>query len=314
MKESGLDWDKCREIRIPEYDWRNGNPEEFYNTYVKSPHPVVLRGFIKDTPLTKEYTFDNFVEKYGEDDVFILRNDDKTTYHGKVKDVRNPFTYIHNCEVLINKHPELRDALRQETARMEPYLKKKCGYGQIFMGSQGTGSPLHNAGTWNFFHMINGTKKWYFVDPYDFYLAYPIWVWGHPAASYAELYPDQFDAERCPAMRYLPYYVTELEAGDVLLNPPWWGHAIRNTSDKSVGAATRWYPNGVVGDNLKTTEDDYEINRFASFNFHSGLLSFFFLQRTLYEPSPMFDEHLTLRERHAVTIQKSRMDMGKPTF
>ncbi len=310
MKESDVDWERCREIQIPEYDWKNGNPDEFYNTFVKTPHPVVLRGFIKDTPLTKEYTFDNFVEKYAEDTVFILKPD-KRSYMGKVKELKDPSLYLQNCEVLFNRHPELLETLHKETVRLEPYLKKKCGYGQLFVGSQGYGAPLHNAGTWNFFHMVNGTKKWYFIDPYDYYFAYPIWVWGQPAAPFAQLYPDEFDKTKYPALQYCPYYVTELQAGDILLNPPWWGHGIRNTSKQSVAVATRWYPNGVVGDNLKTTEDNYEVNRFGTFIFHTGIRSFFFLQKILYEPSPKFDEHVTLREKQAQYIERDMAEVRK---
>lgn len=36
-----------REVPIPEYDWENGDPETFYNLFVKRPHPVVLRNFMK---------------------------------------------------------------------------------------------------------------------------------------------------------------------------------------------------------------------------------------------------------------------------
>ena len=319
MRESDVDWERCREIQIPEYDWKNGNPEEFYNTFVKTPHPVVLRGFIKDTPLTKEYTFDNFVEKYAEETVFLLKPD-RSSYMGKVKELRDTRLYLQNCEVLFNKHPELLSTLHRETVRLEPYLKKECGYGQLFVGSQGNGAPLHNAGTWNFFHMVNGSKKWYFIDPYDYYFASPMWVWGQPAAAFGQLFPDEFDKKKFPHMQYLPYYVTELQAGDILLNPPWWGHGIRNTSKQSVAVATRWYPNGVVGDNLKTTEDNYEVNRFGSFIFHTGIRSFFFLQKILYEPSPKFDEHVTLRERQAQKIERDMLEMNKtrgnwkPTF
>ncbi len=34
--------------------------------------------------------------------------------------------------------------------------------------------------------------------------------------------------------------------GDVMLNPPWWMHAIKNTSEKSAAVATRWLTGGLV--------------------------------------------------------------------
>ena len=55
MENSDVDWEKVRAIKVPEYDWKNGSPEEFYQTFVKRPHPVVLRGFMKGEALLKDY-------------------------------------------------------------------------------------------------------------------------------------------------------------------------------------------------------------------------------------------------------------------
>ena len=62
MKKSNIDWEKIRENRIPEYDWKTGTPEEFQETFVKKPHPVVLRGFLTGTELAEEYTFDKMID------------------------------------------------------------------------------------------------------------------------------------------------------------------------------------------------------------------------------------------------------------
>ncbi len=319
MEASGINWEKARQIPIPEFDWKNRNPEEFNRLYGQHPHPVVLRGFLKDGAVMK-YTFDHMVNTYGEETV-ILTDPVKDGYVGKLKDVMNPKIYLHNSEVLFNKYPQIMKDLEAE--KLEPYLKgKKNGYSQLFVGRQGTGAPLHNAGTWNFFYMVDGTKRWYFVDPYDFYMIYPIWMSGHSAASLLPLYPDQVNEELYPAVKYCPYYYADLEPGDVLLNPPWWGHGIKNTSDKSVGVATRWYVDGVVGSNLKTMEDNYDAHRFGSFIFLTGPKSVPFLQEVLYEPSPKFDEHVTVRERHGRFIDKQKLlaegkvdfEGYKPTF
>ena len=47
MENSGVDWEKAKNIPVPEYDWEKGSPEEFYQTFVRRPHPVILRNFIK---------------------------------------------------------------------------------------------------------------------------------------------------------------------------------------------------------------------------------------------------------------------------
>ncbi len=100
-----------------------------------------------------------------------------------------------------------------------------------------------------------------------------------------------------------------------------WIHGIRNISDKSVAISSRWVAGGQVGSNFYAPEEDYDINRVASLMFLAGPESFTFIQELLYEPSPSFDEHVTLREKRsrngiADAIAKGKVEiMGwKPTF
>ncbi len=103
MKNSDMDWEKAKNIPVPEYNWRNGSPIEFYETYVKRPHPVILRGFMKGTELM-DLTFDNLMDKFGDDEVVLTSKKDGGRY-GKLTDVNNPDSYLQNSEALFNKHP-----------------------------------------------------------------------------------------------------------------------------------------------------------------------------------------------------------------
>ena len=319
MRESDVDWDKARAIPIPEYDWKNGNPEEFYNTYVKRPHPVILRGFLKGTKIMEEYTFDKMVEKFGEETV-LLTTPEQDGILGKLKEVDNPSVYLHNSEVLLKKYPEIIDAF--ESHRLEPYVKKTNEYSQFFIGRQGTGTPLHNASNSNMFLMVDGSKRWYFIDPYDTYLAHPFYVWGGAAAMLLALFPDEYDESVMPAFKYCPYYYGDLNPGDVLHNPPWWCHGIRNTGEKTVGVATRWLTGGLVGAQLTSMEEDYNIHRWASFNFMTGPNSIPFMHQTLKESTPSYDEFSTVRERDtryshqqiAAATGKVMVDGWRPIF
>ncbi len=183
-----------------------------------------------------------------------------------------------------------------ETEKLEAYSGKKASFAQFFLGRKGTGASLHFASAWNFFYMVDGVKKWSFIDPTDFYVAYPRFASGSLAGIFFSPYPDEFNEDFLPAQKYCPYYVAELQPGDVLLNPAYWGHGVRNVTDKSVGIATRWTVDGIFGRNFMSVEEDYEIHRFASFNFFSGLFSIPSLHKQLHEVSPQHDEHLSLRE------------------
>ncbi len=183
-----------------------------------------------------------------------------------------------------------------QTERLEPYTNMKSTWAQFFIGRKGTGAAMHFAFAWNLFYMVDGTKKWFFVDPNDFYLAYPKFSGGYGSGFMFGLYPDNYRKDLLPAFKYCPYYSVELQPGDVLLNPAYWGHGVRNVSDKSVGIASRWSPSGIIGKNLRALEEDYNINRWASFNYMFSAFSLLQMHVSLQDTSPSFDEHTTLRE------------------
>lgn len=310
LEESGYDFKKNREIPIPEFDWENSDPQLLYENFIKRPHPVVLRGFMKGSKLLKEFKWDEVMNKYGDEDILVT-NKEKDGFLGKLKDVNNPNLYIHNSEILFRKYKHIFNLI--ETERLEPYAgNMKAAYSQIFIGRYGTGSPLHAAGTNNFFYMIDGTKKWYFIDPNDSCFQYPFYHTGRAAAISFCLHPDVFEEETFPLMKYCPYYTATLNEGDVLFNPAWWFHSIKNISEKSVAMATRWYPNGIVGSNLRMTEEDYNISRMASYTFFFGTGSFRFLHEILRNPSPTINEHLTIREKKSRYVHNQYEAAYKP--
>ena len=289
------------EVPIPEYDWKNGSPDEFYETFVRRPHPVILRGFMKNTQLLRDLGWDHVLNTYGEEDVYLTKKE-LDGYPGKLKEVNDNSVYLHNSEVLFNKYPGIRDLFEYE--RLEPYLKMKPGYEQIFVGKKGTGTPFHNASVYNMFYMIDGTKKWYFVDPYDTWLAYPITLLGKAASVLYVLWPIEYNVEAFPMFKYCPIYTAEVGPGDVLFNPPWWWHSIKNTSEHSVAVASRWHTDGICGQTLMTTEENYDIYRWGSFAFFNGIASWGFLHSILQTPSPRYDEHITIREKNNRFVHK----------
>jgi len=305
FEKSGYDWSK-RKVKVPEFDWQNRTPKEFLEEFGTRPHPVVMRNFLSqfNKDLMKELSFDKIVEKYGEENVFLSKPEGDGL-PGKVKDVLNPNNYLHNSEALFKRYPEIHDMFEFE--RLEPYLNKKVGYCQLFIGLKGTGAPFHCAPVWNFFYMLDGRKRWYFVDQYDSCLFYPMWPVGRAAGISLIIYPDDYSETACGEFKYCPYYETEIGPGDILFQPPWWWHGVRNTTEKTVGVASRWHPGGIGGNDWMMTEEDYNICPFASWAFLSGLYSWYFLHEILKEPSPTFDEHATLREsNNRFTIQQKR--------
>jgi hypothetical protein len=289
---------------IEEYDWENGSPEEFFQEYVvKNPRPVVLRGFSKSEENLKKWKFETLMERFGDEDVHLTQSE-KDGYIGKLREVEDPKVYLHNCETLFKKDPSLVESMKLD--RLNDYIGKGLGYCQLFMGKCGTGTPFHNAAVWNWFNQLDGKKTWYFVSPEHSHLLYPFAVAGRVASFANILFPNECDDVAHPMFKFCPVYETTLDAGDVMLNPAWWWHAIKNITPTSVAVASRWHGDGTVGRGFMMTEDNYDISRMHSFNFFSGYQGFGFLHGILKTPSPQFDEHTTSREVNNRFTDKQR--------
>ncbi len=242
-----------KETPLPEYDWRKGSPQEFFERYVKTPQPVVLRGFALQTEAVKKWDFDYIVEKCGEVDVNITSPD--RDYPGKLKEVRDPSLYCANADAPFKAFPELSEEL--SIPKLQPYLQRRHIWDQMFIGQNSTGSGYHCAGVWNFFVMVAGRKKWTFVDPELSWMIYPSMVTGALAYAAMVSFPDRADLSLYRLYNYCPRFSVELNPGDVLFNPPWWWHCVHNLTPTSVAVATRW-------DAIRGDFSFHEINRILS--------------------------------------------------
>jgi len=92
------------------------------------------------------------------------------------------------------------------------------GYEQIFVGRQGTGTPFHHAAVYNWFYQVDGKKHWWFIDPYDSFLTYPVAILGRAAGFSFCLFPYEYNEKAFPLFQYCPMYSAVLEPGDVLFN------------------------------------------------------------------------------------------------
>ena len=284
-----------KSLKLPEYDWEKGTPEDFHEKFVKNPRACILRGINKD--IKEEFSFDNLVEKYGEEEVMLTRADIGKDYTGKLKEIVDPRVYLVNCETVYKKYPEIQKAAN--LTQFAPYMNKDLGYCQLFAGKNGTKTPLHCASNWNLFALFQGTKTWYMIDPEHSWFIYPLSVVGRAANFCFPPFPDEYDETKFPLMKWLPYYKVEMQAGDLVFVPPWWWHAVRNTDEKNTAIASRWIAHGGVGSAWQFTTEDDDVNRWGDFMFYAGLKSWTFMHDILRNPSPMYDEHTTLREKNS---------------
>lgn len=229
----------------PDFDFK-----KFFEEYIKRPHPVVLKGFARNSPAVKKWSVNWVVEKFGHEKALTktLMGDN---IPGHVRDINTPGTYLHNCEAIFVNHPELVKDLELE--KLTPLVSENGSMRlannhpragplpiQFFLGRGGTGTGFHCANGFNWFFMVEGRKKWTFVDPRWTVLTFPALNRGALYQSCAVTDPNTVLDKYKPLWRVCPRYAAELEPGDVLLNPPWWWHCIENLTKDSTAVATRW--------------------------------------------------------------------------
>ncbi len=237
----------------------------------REQRPLVIRGFVRDATTTGDWAFERFLDRYGHEPV-VLSCPARDGYEGLLSEVNVPGVYLHNSELLLRRHPEL--LTQAGVHRLERTLARDLGFSgvaQLFVGRRDTGTWWHCAPAFNFFVMLDGAKRWTFIDPAESPLLLPrtrgpgrstFYLSDHGAASavfqkyrslLGEAEPadhDQSHSLGARAFAHTNRTATVLRAGDVLMNPPYWWHDVENLGESSIGMATRWLdPSPTVGAN-----------------------------------------------------------------
>ena len=207
---------------------------------IKMKHPFVLKNINIKTNKTS-INSKNIIEKYG--NTTVVFDKDNHAFKDKLNTIKDHNAYLSNSTSFMKKHKEIINIDDIELLTTMSGLTHT--YDQVFLSLiKNNGTPMHSAFSDNFFFMIEGKKKWTFWHPDYLCMVYPYFP-THAAymASYTCLRDIDVDTNilsKYPIFKYVPYYETILEEGDVLFNPgPWW-HAIRNITTTTLGFATRW--------------------------------------------------------------------------
>jgi hypothetical protein len=162
--------------------------------------------------------------------------------------------YVRNTANLVCDHPELVAELGcldfRPPGRRPPFHFAGV---QLFMGVRhGAGTDYHCATNINLNYQLRGRKRWLFVHPEYSWLMYPL-INDHMMFC-ASLVPfaqaPEYNERMFPLYRQCPRMEVVVEPGDILLNPPWWWHAIEALDETSVSASTRWFGRSPVRANL----------------------------------------------------------------
>lgn len=222
-------------------------PSEGLQPLFHYPVPIVIEGFASDSEAVQHWTPEFLREKYGNIEVPYFEGKNYwETKNATLKELIDDILaggktrkYVNNIADIFQDVPELQKGIPIE--KFSKYMgNRKHNKTQIFLGGPETGTGLHCANKFNLFVMVYGEKRWNFVHPKHTPLLYPIsqknfqFVYAPIAANF------DHDHAAYPLIQSVPRYTTVLKPGDVLVNPPWWWHAVENLTPSSIGVATRW--------------------------------------------------------------------------
>jgi hypothetical protein len=235
---------------------RDLDRKTFMKEFVAKSHPVVFEGAAKDWECCRKWTFEWIKEQYGDDDVYLVDHAgaDRNSLAGEsehltladlIDGIDHGSMKYARFHPLLQRHPELRADINQAwlKAHLTNPLTSWAHFYTLFLGGKGTDTAIHCAPNENIFVQIHGRKKWR-LYPMD-HMA----IFDPPAnrSVYKFTYykTDEPDDERFPMVRHMDWYETELHAGDVLYNPPYYWHHVSNPVS-SIGVGCRW-------SNIRTT-------------------------------------------------------------
>ncbi len=236
---------------IPVESREDLTPTEFKEKYLKRGIPVIFKGIAKEWDCVRNWSPEYFKKLHGEDEVPLIDSStlDKIEYTTLAKLIDainegNNKTYFRFYNLLV-RHPEHINDFDIDWLRAHRHNINYFESFQVFIGGKDSMTDIHNAHIANLFVQTYGKKEWVlypnhyvpFIDP-------PSTLNGifrnAPARAKNKAFsPFHPDYEGYPFFKYLDGYQVVLEPGDVLYNPPFMWHTVRNHTD-SIGVGFRW--------------------------------------------------------------------------
>lgn len=214
-------------------------PRDFRRRYLRKGIPLILENGAADWPLAA-WSFDRFRRRYGDETIKLVQRKGVAADHeiltGREYSEEIRFgDFLDHVEEgggkymrfspLLEKFPELLDDFDHEFFRRMSGNRFGLTY-QLFMGAQGTFTPLHNAMTGFFFVNVCGVKRWSLVPNHYLAILNPDadgFGYNHSKAE-----PDLSNAHEYPGFDRIDRFELVMQPGDVLYLPSWMWHAVKN--------------------------------------------------------------------------------------
>lgn len=225
--------------------------EEFTREYIHKGIPVVLEGAAKDWDCCKKWSMQYLKDLHGDDDIVLVDQNRPLDPYEKIKlrdvidNIREGGSKYYRFYPLFARHPEHMAECDFKWLRSFRHKFTIAESTQCFIGGKGTETAIHNAYPPNLFVMAHGEKEWVIYPPYYTAIVDPDPVRNiYRSAPYKAGYPfNPFnpDYKSYELYKHIDGYHVHLKQGDILWNPPYWWHTVKNLTD-SIGFGYRWVP------------------------------------------------------------------------
>ncbi len=238
---------------IPIQRRANLSKEEFINEYVKKGIPVVLEGAAKDWDCVKKWSLEYFKDLHGDDKIVRVEVDkpgypyEETTLGNVIDNIRSGGSKYYRFYPLLDRHPEHLKDFDYKWLRERRNPRTWFEAFQVFIGGKGSVTDLHNANQCNLFVQVYGEKEWILYSQYHTMIIDPdpvrnVYRNGPKRNDIGQFDPFNPDYEKPYSLyKYIDGLSVHLHPGDVLWNPPFYWHCVRNNTD-SIGVGYRWLP------------------------------------------------------------------------
>jgi hypothetical protein len=236
---------------LPEINIKDFTREKFTELTKNFTFPVVIRGGAAETDAVKYWKdFEFWYKDYANEEVLCKskanKGDKKPEVFCRIADLLRSVEaeaaggaesklYVNGASSIFVRRPELINMVESPvTGNLTAVVNQSCAAYQIFMGSHHVGSSLHTAIGTNVFRMIVGRKRWWFIPPSQTKYIFGVQtVNGFSAHSKTVWQSD-------PWFKKMERYEVTLNPGDILLNTPWFWHAVENKDPFTIGVASRF--------------------------------------------------------------------------
>lgn len=218
------------------------SPADFRRRYLSKGIPVILENGAQTWPLAKAWSFDGFRQRYGNETIKLVQRKGVAADHevvtgreyseeiqfGEFLDhVVNGGGKYMRFSPLLEKFPELLDDFDHTFFKQMSGNRLGLTY-QLFMGAQGTFTPLHNAMTGFFFVNVCGVKRWALIPNHYLAVLNPNadgFGYNHSKAE-----ADLSNADEFPGLDRIDRMEAVMHPLDILYLPSWMWHSVKNDS------------------------------------------------------------------------------------